>query len=80
MPKTNLCKPKQPHVKLGILLNGACLLAGMNAIDVGKVIGRCEATALDRMRHPGNLSVDELLKVAKAANVPIDDLRAALQY
>ena len=80
MPKTTYMKRKTPHAKLGILLNGACHFAGLNAIAVGKIIGRCEDTALDRLRHPGDLTVDELLKLGKAADIPIEDLRAALQY
>ena len=80
MPKVKYMTRKTPHVKLGILLNGACQFAGLNAIAVGKFIGRCEDTALDRLRHPGDLTVDELMKLGKAAEIPIEDLRAALQY
>lgn len=80
MPKTKLGNRTPPHAKLGMLLNGACTFAGLNAIAVGKIIGRCEDTALDRLRHPGDLTVDELMKLGKAADIPIDDLRAALQY
>lgn len=78
MPK--LKTRPQPHEKLGLLLGGTCFQRDLGAADVGRILGCCETTARSRLRHPGDLTVDELTRLAKRLEIPIDDLRAAIRY
>lgn len=80
MPKTNLCKREIPHAQLGRLLAGAAVIQKKSSEDVARMIGRCENTARSRMRHPGDLTVNELVRLAKGLEIPIAELRDAIRY
>lgn len=80
MPKTNLCKYIDPHAQLGRLLAGAAAVQGADAERIGRAMGKCGKTARARIRHPSDLTVSELVAVAKDLRIPIDELRAAIRY
>ena len=80
MPRTNLCKREVPHAQLGRLLAGAAVVQNVGAEEMGAIIGCCGKTARSRVRNPGDLTVSELVAVAKDLRIPIDELRAAIQY
>jgi len=80
MPKTNLCRREVPHAQLGRLLAGAATVQGADAERIGRAIGKCGKTARERIRHPGDLTVSELTRLAKDLEIPIDELRAAIRY
>ncbi len=80
MPRTNLCKREAPHAHLGRLLAGAVVIQKKSTEDVARMIGRSENTARSRMRHPEDLTVAEMVNLAKGLNIPIDELRLAIRY
>lgn len=80
MPKTKLQTRQPPHAQLGLLLGGICFQREISAADVGRILGCCETTARSRLRHPGDLTIDELTRLAKRLDIPIDELRAAIRY
>ena len=80
MPKTKLQKPRVAHEDLGLLLGGVCFQRDLSAAEVGRILGCCETTARSRLRHPGDLTVDELTRLARRLEIPIDKLRAAISY
>lgn len=80
MPRVNLNRKNDPQAKLGILLQGCIKQQRLTLEDVGHTIGASDDTARRRMRNPGDLTVSELVSLAKALHIPIDDLRAAIRY
>jgi len=80
MPKTKLQTRQPPHAKLAVLLNGTVAVQELTTNDVAQMMGVSPPTALSRLRHPGNLTVDELTRLGKRAGIPIEDLRGAITY
>ena len=80
MPRTNMCKREVPHAQLGRLLAGAAAVQRADADRLGRALGKCGKTARERIRNPGDLTVSELVAVAKDLRIPIDELRAAIRY
>lgn len=80
MPRTNMCKREVPHAQLGRLLAGAAVTNNVKTEGIAAALGCSENTARSRLRHPGDLTVSELTRLAKDLRIPIDELRAAIRY
>ena len=80
MPRTKLQMRQPPHAKLGQLLAGTAYLRRMSTEDIAAAIGRSENTARSRMKNPGDLTVDELVRLGRKMAIPIDELRDAIRY
>lgn len=78
MPKVNL-GAKKPD-KMQITLNGYINASDLTQEDVGRIIGTGRDTARAKLRRPDDLTVGQLKALGKRLGVPIDELRAALQY
>lgn len=80
MPRTNLCKREIPHAALAQLIGGTVYTRKTRTDDVAAMLGCSPNTALKRLRDPGTLTVDELTRLARRLEIPIDALRAAIRY
>lgn len=80
MPRTNLCRREKPHAQLGRLLAGAAWDRKIGMEAIGATIGRNRNTASARMHDPGSLTVDELVRLGRKLQIPIEELRAAIRY
>lgn len=80
MPRTNLCKREVPHARLGQLIAGAAFMRKINTEQLAAAIGKSENTVRARLRAPGELTVSELTRLGRKLEIPIDELRAAIQY
>lgn len=80
MPRTNLCRREVPHAQLGQLIAGAAFMRKKNTEQLAAAIGRSENTLRARLRNPGELTVSELTRLGRKLEIPIDELRAAIQY
>lgn len=80
MPRTNLCKREQPHARIGALIAGALIQGGYSAGDVGAIIGKSPNTGRARVKNPGELTIDEYVRLCRKLQIPIADARDALRY
>lgn len=80
MPRTNMCKCEIPHAQLGRLIIGFLGLRPNPAADVAAILRCSESTARARLRSPGDLTVAELTRIGRGLEIPIDELRGAIQY
>ena len=48
--------------------------------DLGAALGKSENTVRSRLKNPGELTVDELVRLGRKLAIPIEELRAAIQY
>ena len=80
MPKTKLGSRLPPHAELAQLISGAAFLRRATMDDLGAAIGRTPKTARSRLRNPGELTVDELVRLGRKLGIPIEQLRDAIRY
>jgi len=81
VPKTNMCKREVPHAQIGRLLAGAAAMKKGSATEhIAASLGCSMNTARSRIRHPGDLKVSELTRLAKDLEIPIAELREAIRY
>lgn len=80
MPRTRLSMRQPPHAKLGQLIAGAAYMRKQSTADLGAALGKSENTVRSRLKNPGELTVDELVRLGRKLGIPIEELRAAIQY
>lgn len=81
MPRSLLDKNKRnKFAKLVILINGAARFSGKTQNELGAVLGRERRTVGKYLRNPQELSVEDLLKLGRNLDIPIEDLRQTLTY
>ena len=78
MPRTRFDKKK--HDKLSVLVCGNDYKDGGTLADGADKTGMSRATLCRRLAQPGGFTVDELLKLGRQYHIPIEDIRAAIQY
>jgi hypothetical protein len=76
MPRTRL--DKQPH-PIAILINGYIFTQSGNLMVGSEKVGIPRSTLQRKLASPNTFTVDELLKIARAYHIPIDDVRAAIR-
>ena len=64
--------------RMRVLLMGQRELLGMGYEELGQKVGSATGTAYNRVRHPENMTIDELRRYGHALEIPADDLRAAI--
>lgn len=69
-----------PHAELAQLIAGAAYMRKQSTADLCSAIGKSENTVRSRLKNPGELTVDELVRLGRKLEIPIDKLRAAIQY
>lgn len=77
MPRTRLDKPK--NEKLAVLLNGHVHKCGGSVKSAAAKLKKDYSSFSKKLNDPGKFTVDELVGFARAFNVPIEDLRAAIE-
>jgi len=80
VPRTILDKRRLPHEKLVKLIWGELGPRGYTPVELAEIMGVTPNTARKRMREPGDFTLDELLKICRGLDIPLDALRAAITY
>jgi hypothetical protein len=80
MPTSNLDKHNDKYGKLGRLINGAVSWDEKTYTEVGAVLGLKWRAAKRYLKNPEKMTVEQLLKLSRRLNIPIDDLRATMRY
>ena len=76
MPRTRL--DRKPH-PISVLFNGYVFTVSGNLLSCSEKVGIPRSTLQRKRAAPDTFTVGELLKVARAYHIPIDDLRAAIR-
>lgn len=79
MPRVNLGR-KPNDEALVSLLWGRQAAAGMSIGTMAGKAGMTPQTLRARKKSPQDFSLSELLKLGRALNIPIEDLRNAIRY
>lgn len=78
MPRVKMNEPKRD--KLLELIAGVMKGMGKETADVAAMLGVSQPTALNRLRNPKSMTIEELLKVSRGLNIPLEEVRAAITY
>ena len=79
MPKTIFEKPRK-YDKLMTLIIGNAAVKGKSRPDIAHIAGIAESTIYTRFRAPENFTIDEILRLGRGLNIPIEELRQAITY
>ena len=77
MPRTRL--DKKPNEKLATLVNGYVYRFGGTPKAAAAKMKKDYKTFCRKLNDPGSMTIDYLLDFARAYNVPIEELRAAIE-
>lgn len=77
MPRTRL--DKRPNEKLATLVNGYVYRFGGTPKSASVKLKKDYRTLCRKLNDPGTFSVNDLLHFCRVFNVPIDELRAAIE-
>ena len=80
MPKTVFDKPKSKYEKLLILIQGTAKVKGKSNPEIASMAGLAESTIYTRFRKPETFSLDELSRIGRGLNIPIEELRQCIKY
>jgi len=78
MPRTLLSKPK--HAKLITTICGYAALNGKSKPELSEIMGRSQAVIYQRLKNPEDFTLGELLKLCRALNIPLEELRQSITY
>ena len=79
MPRTVFDR-KNPYDKLVSLVRGTAITADKSYADLGRMAGCSNQTIAHRLHDPSKMTLGELTSIGRGLNIPIEDLRAAIQY
>jgi len=68
-------KPEQPFAKMTRLLRGY----GLTATEMSRLLGCSYPTGQKRLNQPESLTLAELDRISRAAHIPIEEIREAIQ-
>ena len=66
--------------KLLILIRGTAIKNKKTYEDIGRLINRSKQTIVCKFNAPGKMTLEELLKIGKGLNIPIEELRKCIRY
>ena len=80
MPKTRLLTPEaRMNEQLLATIDKYKSIARITRYgDLGPRIGKCAATANNRIKSPGTFTLDELRKLVRSLHIPPEDLLPAI--
>jgi len=79
MPRTIFDK-RNKYGKMLSLLRGTALTNGKNYEDIGNMIGCSSKTVTSRFKRPETITLDELTRIGRGLNIPIDEVRQCIHY
>nr|DAG69024.1 MAG TPA: helix-turn-helix domain protein [Caudoviricetes sp.] len=80
MPRVNLGRDKCRE-DLVALIWGKCAVLGINNGDLAEKLGVCRQTVSNYKKNPKKyLTVEDVLKICRFLNIPLEELRAAIHY
>lgn len=80
MPRMILANYKAQYRKLGTLISGTVFQDEKSMDDIGRIIGMCSKSAGKYVKNPQELSLAKLLKLCRALQIPIEEVRECLRY
>jgi len=69
---------KSKNNRLAMLINAAMFVRNLSAEDVAPVLGLSRQSVYKYLRDPGRLSVKKLMQLCHFLDIPIDDIRNAI--
>lgn len=79
MPRTIFDKPKKWDA-LKALVIGTAGVQGKKTAHLAPILDCAPSTVYSRMEDPGSFTLDEIIKLGRGLNIPIDELRQAIRY
>ena len=80
MPRGNLGRDRCREDMIALIW-GKCAVMGLNNGDIAEKMGVCRQTVANWKKNPKkHLSVEELLRICRILNIPLEDLRTAIHY
>ncbi len=79
MPRT-IFEKKSKYDKLLVLIRGNIDVSKKSQKEIAAMIDCHENTLLARFRHPEEFKIDELLRIGRGLNIPIEEIRQCIQY
>ena len=79
MPKTVFEKPRK-YDKLIALFRGTAITKDKTFEDIGAMINCHPNTVTARFKHPEKFTLDEVTRIGRGLNIPIEELRQSIQY
>lgn len=77
MPRVNLNRSR--YERLIQTIYGAKKASGKTNVQISTACGwKSETTFGNRINHPENFTIGELLKLSRQLNIPVDELRQAI--
>jgi len=62
------------------LIRGTAITHNKTYADIGVIMGCHSNTVVHRMNKPENFTIGEMLKIGRALNIPIEELRQSITY
>ena len=72
-------KQEQPR-RLSVLIQGTVAALGLNTDQLCRIMDCSHSTALKRLRDPGCMTVDQLLRTGRGLGIPIEEIREAISF
>ena len=79
MPKTKFDKPRK-YDKLAALFRGTAITNDKTYADIGNMINCHQNTVVARFKHPEKFTLEEVTRIGRGLNIPIEELRQSIQY
>jgi len=79
MPRT-VFDQKRKYDKLVGVLRGNAITSNKTYADIGKMVGRSEQTIVARFKSPESFTLDELTRIGRGLNIPIEEFRQCIMY
>lgn len=78
MPRVKLAEPKRDRLRE--LFCGVMAVQEKETADVAAMLGCSQPTALRRLREPKTMTIEELLKLSRGFDIPLEEVRQAITY
>ena len=81
MPRTKLGAENRKYDKLVALLRGNALVAEKTYEDMTTMLGWKDVkTVASRFNNPEKFTLDEITRLGRGLNIPVDELRQCIRY
>ena len=66
--------------KLIALIRGTAITKDKTYTDIGNMIGRNQNTVTSRIKNPETFTIEEISRIGRGLNIPIEELRQCIRY
>lgn len=80
MPKVTSMQHRDKQSELAVLIAGTLTVSGRTQEDLARSLGVCRKTVSTLLKHPSDLSLEQLVKISKALDIPADLIREKICF